>query len=116
VLSSRAADAIDLEKRTFITPDGSLDINVIVEEFAIWWRRNGASMLRGTYYSEAAAQLVFMAWLQRVVNGGGIIDREYGIGRGRIDILIRWPLPEGLAQSRNSRYLRIKNNRSKWAE
>jgi hypothetical protein len=93
VLSSRAADAIDFEKRTFITPDGSLDINVIVEEFAIWWRRNGASMLRGTYYSEAAAQLVFMAWLQRVVNGGGIIDREYGVGRGRIDILIRWPLP-----------------------
>jgi hypothetical protein len=93
VLSSRAADAIDLEKRTFITPNGSLDINVIVEEFAIWWRRNGASMLRGTYYSEAAAQLVFMAWLQRVVNGGGIIDREYGVGRGRIDILIRWPLP-----------------------
>jgi hypothetical protein len=34
-----------------------------------------------------------MAWLQRVVNGGGIIDREYGIGRGRIDVLVRWPLP-----------------------
>jgi hypothetical protein len=50
-------------------------------------------MLRGNYYSEAAAQLVFMAWLQRVVNGGGIIDREYGIGRGRIDILVRWPRP-----------------------
>jgi hypothetical protein len=55
-------------------------------------------MLRGTYYNEAAAQLVFMAWLQRVVNGGGIIDREYGIGRGRIDVLVRWPLPT----SRNS--------------
>jgi hypothetical protein len=45
-----------------------------------------------------AAQLIFMAWLQRVVNSGRIIDSEYGVGRGRIDILIRWSLPEGLAQ------------------
>jgi hypothetical protein len=34
-----------------------------------------------------------MAFLQRVVNGGGFIDREYGIGRGRIDLLVRWPYP-----------------------
>ena len=26
-----------------------------------------------------------------VVNGGGHIDREYGLGRGRIDLLVRWP-------------------------
>jgi hypothetical protein len=32
--------------------------------------------------------------VQRVVNGGGIIDREYGVGRGRMDVLVRWPLPE----------------------
>jgi hypothetical protein len=50
-------------------------------------------MLASSYYNEAAAQLVFMAWLQRVVNGGGIIDREYGVGRGRIDVLVRWPGP-----------------------
>jgi hypothetical protein len=51
-----------------------------------------------------APQLVLMAFLQRVVNGGGQhpdhrfasgpgprIDREYGVGRGRIDLLVRWP-------------------------
>ena len=32
-----------------------------------------------------------MAWLQRIVNGGGYVDREYGVGRGRIDLLLRWP-------------------------
>ena len=38
-----------------------------------------------------------MAFLQRVVNSGGFIDREYGVGRGRIDLLLRWPykLPSG---------------------
>jgi len=34
---------------------------------------------------------VFMGYLHRIVNGGGYIDREYGVGRGRIDLLIRWP-------------------------
>jgi hypothetical protein len=37
-----------------------------------------------------------MAWLQRVVNGGGTIDREYAVGAGRIDLAIRWPAPAGL--------------------
>ena len=32
------------------------------------------------------------AFLQRVVNGGGYIDREYGLGRKRTDLLIRKPL------------------------
>ena len=47
-------------------------------------------------YHEAAAQLVFMAYLQRVVNGGGLVDREYGVGRGRIDLHVRWNGPTGL--------------------
>ncbi|MBR6285015.1 MAG: ATP-binding protein, partial [Muribaculaceae bacterium] len=34
------------------------------------------------------------AFLQRVVNGGGYIDREYGLGRCRTDLLIRKPLTD----------------------
>jgi len=49
-------------------------------------------------YHEVAAQLVLMAWLQRIVNGGGFVDREYGVGTGRIDVLIRWPLRERVWQ------------------
>jgi hypothetical protein len=40
---------------------------------------------------------VFMAFLQRVVNGcapPGHVDRDYGVGRGRIDLLVRWPYPD----------------------
>jgi hypothetical protein len=32
-----------------------------------------------------------MAYLQRVVNGGGQVAREYGIGRGRIDLIVTKP-------------------------
>jgi len=31
------------------------------------------------------------AFLQRIVNGGGRIEREYGLGRLRTDLLIIWP-------------------------
>ena len=42
-------------------------------------------------YQEAGPQLLLQAFLQRVVNGGGRIEREYGLGRGRTDLLIVWP-------------------------
>ena len=93
VLAERATDSIVFERPTFVDTNGRLDIDAILSEFAVWWKENAEVMLTGHVYHEVAAQIVFMAWLQRVVNGGGIIDREYGVGRGRMDVLIRWPLP-----------------------
>ncbi len=40
-----------------------------------FWLLHAESYLDRAPYSEAAAQLVFMAWLRRVINGGGIIER-----------------------------------------
>ena len=40
---------------------------------------------------EAGPQLLLQAFLQRVVNGGGRLEREYALGRGRVDLLIVWP-------------------------
>ena len=31
---------------------------------------------------EAGPQLILPAWVHRIVNGGGRIEREYGLGRG----------------------------------
>ena len=33
---------------------------------------------------------MLMAFLQRVINGGGRIEREYGLGRGALDLMIEW--------------------------
>ncbi len=43
-------------------------------------------------YKEAGPQLLMQAFLQRIVNSGGRIDREYGLGRRRTDLLVQWPL------------------------
>jgi hypothetical protein len=32
------------------------------------------------------------AFLQRIINSGGRIEREYGLGRMRTDLLLLWPL------------------------
>lgn len=37
-----------------------------------------------------------MAFLHKVVNGGGFIDRELAVGSGRIDLCVRWPSPGGV--------------------
>jgi hypothetical protein len=91
VLGARAADAVTAEPRSFVLPDGRLDFAKVLAEFAAFWRANGEILVKGEAYHEVAPQLVFMAFLQRIVNGGGLIDREYGVGRGRIDILVRKP-------------------------
>ncbi|MEI6705362.1 MAG: ATP-binding protein, partial [Deltaproteobacteria bacterium] len=48
-------------------------------------------------YKEAGPQLLLQAFLQRVVNGGGRITREYGLGMKRTDLYLEWPLDEKLA-------------------
>lgn len=85
------------EPRAFVLPDGRLAFRKLLRAFGRFWGEHGQALLGATPYHEVAAQLVFMAFLQRIVNGGGYVDREYGVGRGRIDLLVRWPyhLPDG---------------------
>lgn len=90
-LAGRAEQSMVAEPRSFVLPDGRLDMARILREFAEFWREHGDILAASVPYHEVAPQLVLMAFLQRVVNGGGFIDREYGIGRGRIDLLVRWP-------------------------
>jgi hypothetical protein len=80
----------------YVGKDGRLLFQELLSGFRDFWCQNAEAFLAQAPYSEAAAQLVFMAFLQKVVNGGGFIDREYAVGSGRIDLCVRWPSPEGL--------------------
>lgn len=91
-LTANYTPRIQEEPARFVMADGRFDMRGAMEAFARFWAESGEAMARpGQTYPEATAQVVMMAFLQRVVNGGGFIDREYGIGRGRIDVLMRWP-------------------------
>ncbi len=79
------------DPRTFVRADGRFDMDVLLRECASFWVEQGDTLAERVTYLESGAQLVMMAFLQRVVNGGGVVTREYGIGRRRIDLLIQWP-------------------------
>jgi len=71
-------------------PDGSLDMDALLKEFQVFWRENSEVWEEKMNYPEAFPHLLLMAFLQRVINGGGRIDREYAAGRGRMDMLIEY--------------------------
>nr|WP_243407074.1 ATP-binding protein [Frankia canadensis] len=97
VLSSSIQESVTADPRSFVRPDGTFDLSRMLDEFADWWIENGEFLTSTGYYSEAAPQLILMGYLQRVVNGGGQIEREYAVGSGRVDLHLRWPYrtPDG---------------------
>ncbi|HET8642944.1 MAG TPA: AAA family ATPase [Pseudonocardiaceae bacterium] len=91
VLTANVEATVIADPRTFVLPDGRFDMDLLLREFAAFWREHADVLVSGTVYHEVAPQLVLMGFLQRLVNGGGQVSREYGVGRGRIDLLVRWP-------------------------
>ncbi len=89
-------DTLPVPPADYVAADGSLLFERLLDEFQAFWCEHAEFYLERQPYSEAAAQLVLMAWMQRIVNGGGTIDREYGVGRGRIDLHLRWFGPRGV--------------------
>jgi len=82
------------EQEWYVAADGSLDIAKLLAAFQQFFREHSESWLQRYTYHEAGPQLLLQAFLQRIVNGGGRIAREYGLGRGRTDLLLQWPLTE----------------------
>jgi len=72
------------------TSSGDLDIEALMKEFQLFWREHSEVWEAKADYSEAFPHLLLMAFLQRVVNGGARIEREYAAGRGRIDLAVFW--------------------------
>jgi hypothetical protein len=86
---------ISHETRWYLMDDGRLDMAGLLAGFLDFWHQHGEAMMINQPYREVAFQLVVMSFLQRVTNGGGHIDREYAIGRGRMDLVIYWPWSGG---------------------
>jgi hypothetical protein len=83
-------DAIPEPDWQWEKPDGSLDMDALLKEFQKFWRRNSEIWEQKMNYTEAFPHLLLMAFLQRVLNGGGHIDREYAAGRGRMDLAVEY--------------------------
>jgi len=96
--------------------DGRLDLDRLKENFLSFWALHRDMMKDRISYPEAVAHFGLMTYLDRVANGGGRVDREFAVGRGKLDLLLIHgdlklpievkvhrdrggdPVPEGLTQ------------------
>lgn len=77
-----------VDKPAWVRPDGRLDPEKLLETFVDFWRRHGDQVFAGATYGELSP-LVLTAFLNGIVKKGGLIEREYALGRGRMDVCIR---------------------------
>jgi hypothetical protein len=122
------ATGVGRDAPSYQQADGSLDMRTLLGEFQGFWREHSESWTGRFDYREAAPHLVLMAYLQRVLNGGGRLVREMAAGSGRLDLCLefgdrRYPIElkvrrnektvaDGLLQL--SRYLDTLGDREGW--
>ena len=79
----------------YVGDDGALRVGDLLAAFQEFFREHSEHWVERFQYREAGPQLLLQAFLQRIVNSGGRIEREYGLGRMRTDLLILWPTRRG---------------------
>ncbi len=111
ILNSSLADGINqdiAQTSWYLQGDGTLDMDKLLTAFTDFYRRHSESWLERFEYKEAGHQLLLMAFLQRIINGGGRIEREMAVGNGRTDLAVFWKsqiIP-----------IEIKMHHDKWSE
>lgn len=125
-LTATAERFVPMQRASYVDKQGRLNWSTLLEGFIASWKQNAEWMLRQQPYSEAAAQLVFMAFLHRLVNGVDLdpydldpsfavasVDREFAVGSGRVDLMVRWPVAVegGLEIQRFAEELKVRRDR-----
>ena len=87
VQESLARDEMTLPLPHYLK-NGHIDMDFLLQDFQRFWRENSAIWQEKIEYREAAPHLILMAFLQRVLNGGGQIVREFAAGSGRTDLCV----------------------------
>jgi hypothetical protein len=90
VLAQGSQDSLPIISPSWLTIAGEIDTDALLAAFLDFWRQHGEPLLKSAAYHEIAPHLVLMAFLHRVVNGGGTLEREYAIGRDRMDLCLRY--------------------------
>ncbi|MEA2060133.1 MAG: ATP-binding protein [Thermodesulfobacteriota bacterium] len=92
MLISTTQDMLSYQSAWYVNSDNSLDMDKLMAAFQEFFREHSSVWLERFQYKEAGPQLLLQAFLQRIINSGGRIEREYGLGRMRTDLLVLWPL------------------------
>lgn len=90
-LAAAAECMIPAIRPIWLTAGGRLDESRLLDAFLTFWRQHGEPLMKAApYYHEIAPHLVLMAFLHRVANGGGRVEREFAVGSRRMDLCLRF--------------------------
>ena len=68
---------------SYVDADGGLDVDGLIAAFQTFFREHSEHWVqRFEQYREAGPQLLLQAYLQRIVNGGGRLERKYASAAG----------------------------------
>ena len=95
VLTWVLEDQMPQQPAWYVGADGGLDMDRLLAAFQDFFRQNSEHWIQRAQYREAGPQLVLQAFLHRVVNATGRIEREYALGSRRVDLLVIWPPETG---------------------
>jgi hypothetical protein len=94
---------LNLESRErtawYVDENGRLHTHKLLAAFQQFFREHSEHWVERFDYKEAGPQLLMQAFLQRIVNGGGRVEREYGLGRQRTDLALFWPVDGGMQRT-----------------
>jgi hypothetical protein len=89
-LAQGVQDSFPTIAPSWLTTTGELDRDALLQAFLTFWIQHGEPLLNSAAYHEIAPHIVLMAFLHRVVNGGGTLEREYAVGSDRMDLCLRY--------------------------
>ncbi len=89
-LTFSAQLTISQEAEWYATQPGALDMEKLMAAFQDFFREHSEHWVERLQYKEAGPQLLLQAFLQRIVNSGGRVRREYGLGAKRTDLMLLW--------------------------
>ena len=89
-LTCAVQEVLDEDPARYVEADGDLNVEKLLEGFQEFFRENSERWSRWFAYKEAWPQLLLQAFLQRIVDGSGRIEREHELGRRRTGLLVAW--------------------------
>ena len=89
VTSALQAD-LPVQPERFVDAEGGLDLHGLLEDFRDYFRQHPERWSQRVLGYEVGPELLLQAYLQKVVSSAGWMLREYGLGRGRTDLLLVW--------------------------
>ncbi|MDI1476704.1 ATP-binding protein [Polyangium sp. y55x31] len=95
LLASGVGRAITDDPARFYTTDGALDVEALLHAFAVFYTTHARHLVADAAYEAVAPELVFLGYLYRMVEPRGWVDVRWGGSHGRIDVMLRVPLPNG---------------------